>query len=41
MDKNFFDKDINEQLKIMENEKFFSKNELAQSDFLREKGFFK
>ena len=40
MDKNFFDKDINEQLKIMENEKFFSKNELAQSDFLRGKGFF-
>ena len=40
MDKNFFDKDINEQLNIMENEKFFSKNELAQSEFLREKGFF-
>ena len=40
MDKNFFDKDINEQLSLMENEKFFSKNELAQSEFLREKGFF-
>ena len=40
MDKNFFDKNINEQLKIMEDENFFSKNELAQSDFLRGKGFF-
>ena len=40
MDKNFFDKDINEQLEIMEKEKFFTKNELEQSDFLREKGFF-
>ena len=40
MDKNFFDKDINEQLNILEDEKFFSKNELAQSEFLRKKGFF-
>ena len=34
MDKNFFDKDINEQLNIMKNEQFFSKNEISQSEFL-------
>ena len=40
MSKDFFDKNINEQLHILEEEKFFSKNELAQIDFLRDNGFF-
>ncbi|MBP3256063.1 MAG: 1-acyl-sn-glycerol-3-phosphate acyltransferase [Clostridia bacterium] len=40
MNKDFFDKDIQEQLHILENENFFNKNELAQIDFLRNLGFF-
>ena len=41
MDENFFNKDIDEQLNILENEKFFNKNEIEQSNLLRKKGFFK
>ena len=40
MNKDFFDKNINEQLHILEEENFFSKNELEQIEFLRENGFF-
>ena len=40
MNTDFFNKDIMEQLHILEDAKFFNKNELAQIDSLRELGFF-
>ena len=40
MNKDFFNKTINEQLNILEKENFFNKNELEQIEFLRENGFF-
>ena len=40
MENHFFNKTIEEQLNILENEKFYRKNELEQIDFLRNNGFF-
>ena len=40
METHFFNKEIDEQLNILENENFYSKNEIEQIDFLRNLGFF-
>ena len=40
MDNHFFNKTIEEQLNILENENFYNKHELEQIDFLRNHGFF-
>ena len=40
MEKNFFDKTLQEQINILDEEKFWNKDEQEQIDSLREKGFF-
>lgn len=40
MDSHFFDKTIDEQLNILENEDFYKKDEIEQIDYLRANGFF-